>query len=223
MNAVSAKDREKDRKDGEAAVMKNTVMAVTGDVGAGKSTVAKLFEALGGILIDADRVVADLWRTEEVSAAAVGRWGKGILDGAGRVVHRAVADRIFAESGRAEYDWLSRFLQPRIRKELDRRVGLLGVGEWGVAEIPLLFETGPAPWVTVKVFVTAQRAVRAARCRARGWDEAEMARRESFFMPSEERMALSDHVVHNDAGLDALRKTVERIYNGLLSSGRAGY
>jgi dephospho-CoA kinase len=192
-------------------------MAVTGDVGAGKSTVAGLFEALGGVLIDADRVVADLWRTPEVVEAAAGRWGGDILDGAGRVVHRAVADRIFAESGRAEYDWLSLFLRPRIREELDRRVGRLGAGEWGVVEIPLLFEAGVAPWVTVRVFVTAPRAIRLARCRARGWDEAEMTRRESFFMPSEERMALSDHVVRNGGDRVELGKTVERIYNEVMA------
>jgi dephospho-CoA kinase len=157
--------------------------------------------------------VAGLWKIPEVIAAAVDRWGEEIVDGEGRVIHRAVADRIFAESGRAEYDWLSHFLRPRIRGELNRRVGCLKAGEWGVVEIPLLFETGVAPWVTVKVFVTASRAVRAARCRARGWDEAEMARRESFFMPSEERMALSDYVVHNDGGLGELGKTAERIYN----------
>jgi dephospho-CoA kinase len=188
-------------------------MAVTGEPGAGKSTVSKLFESFGGILIDADRVVADLWRTPEVAAVAVERWGKDVLDGAGHIVHKAVAGRIFAASGRAEYDWLSRFLQPRIRRELERRVGLLGAEEWAVAEIPLLFETGVASWVTVKVFVTARREVRAARCRARGWDEAEMARRESFFMPSERRMVLSDYVVHNDGGLDELKETVEKIYN----------
>jgi dephospho-CoA kinase len=187
-------------------------MAVTGEVGAGKSTVARLFESLGGVLIDADRVVADLWRSPETIAAAVGRWGKGVLDDAGRIVHRAVAERIFPESGRAEYEWLSRFLHPRVREELDRRVGCLKAGEWGVVEIPLLFEAGVAPWVTVKVFVAAPRAVRAERCRARGWDEAEMARRESFFMPGGERMARSDYVVHNDGGLNELRETAEKIY-----------
>jgi dephospho-CoA kinase len=190
-------------------------MAVTGEVGAGKSTVARLLESLGGALIDADRVVADLWRTPEIVAAAVGRWGEEVLDGAGRVVHKAVADRVFAESGRAEYEWLSRLLFPRVRKELDRRVGRLRAEDWCVVvvEIPLLFEAGVASWVTVKVFVTAPRPVRAARCRARGWDEAEMARRERFFMPSEERMALSDRVVHNDGGLEALGEAVEKIYN----------
>jgi dephospho-CoA kinase len=197
-------------------------MAVTGDIGAGKSTVAGLFGALGGVLIDADRVVAELWQTPDVVAAAVERWGTGILDGAGRVVHRAVADRVFAGSGRSdcvrsEYDWLSRLLHPRVAEELRLRVGRLGEKEWGVVEIPLLFEAGVAPWVTVKVFVTASREVRAERCRARGWDEAEMAKRESFFMPSERRMALSDYVVHNDGGVGELSKTVKRIYNEVVA------
>jgi dephospho-CoA kinase len=193
-------------------------MAVTGEVGAGKSTVAGLLASFGGVLIDADRVVADLWRTPEVVGAAVGRWGKGVLDGAGCIVHRAVAERIFAESGRAEYDWLSRFLHPRVREELGRRVSCLGSGEWAVVEIPLLFEAGVASWVTVKVFVTASRTVRAARCRARGWDEAEMARRETFFMPSDQRVSLSDHVVRNDGTLDELRKAVENLYSRFSSS-----
>ena len=192
------------------------VMAVTGDVGAGKSTVAKLFESLGGFLIDADRVVAELWQTPEVMAAAVDRWGNGILDDAGHVSHKAVAGRIFCD--RAEYDWVMKLLHPRVRKEIERRitnpamdVPTAKTGNWRVVEIPLLFESGVPPWVTVKVFVTASRETRLARCRSRGWDEAELARRESFFMPGEQRMAKSDCVVRNDGSLDELREAVEAV------------
>ena len=195
-----------------------TVIAVTGDVGAGKSTVSRLFESLGGFLIDADRVVAELWLRPEVIAAAVERWGTDILDG-GRVVHARVAQRVFA-GNRREYDWLTALLHPRVKEEIKRRLDLLRVdGKWAVVEIPLLFEAGVASWVTVKVFVTASREVRLARCRARGWDEAEMARRESFFMPSPERMALSDYVVRNDGDLNELGEAVKRIYNTLEETG----
>jgi dephospho-CoA kinase len=198
--------------------MKDTVMAITGDVGAGKSTVAKLFESLGGYLIDADQVVAELWRTSQLTAAAVGRWGENILDEKGHVIHALVAERVFADQ--VEYDWLMGFIHPLVRVELEGRVRRLRENDqgwndqdWIVVEIPLLFETGVAPWVTTKVFVTAPRETRLERCRARGWDDAEMRKRESFFLPSQERIARSDYVICNDSDIDALKKAVTEIYS----------
>jgi len=185
------------------------VMALTGDVGAGKSTVSGMLESMGWKLIDADKVVAELWRTDGVIDAAVGRWGEGILEN-GAVAHAKVAKLIFAD--KAEYDWTMRLLHPLVKKEMRLRVETLKAeGKPVVAEIPMLFEAGVSSWVTFKTFVTASRDIRLKRCAARGWDEAELARRESFFMPSEERMALSDFVICNDGGLDELRKIIEKV------------
>jgi len=185
------------------------VMAVTGDVGAGKSTVAKILESMGWALLDADKIVADLWRTPDVINAAVERWGDGILEN-GAVVRARIAALIFND--RTEYDWTMSLLHPLVKKEMRFRVeALKGEGRPIVAEIQMLFEAGVAPWVTLKMFVTASRRVRLERCLTRGWDEAEMSRRESFFMKSEARMALSDFVIHNDGSLDDLRSLITRI------------
>ena len=190
-------------------------MAITGDVGAGKSKTADLFQKSlasypGCLRIDADRVAAELWRTPEVVTAAAGRWGSGnILDASGCVTHQAVAGIIFGD--REEYDWLMKLLHPLIKKKIEEQIALLPENQWAVVEIPLLFEVGAPSWVTVSVFVTAPRETRVSRCRARGWDEAELRRREKFFIPSEERMALSDYVIHNDGSLDKLKKAVEDI------------
>ena len=162
------------------------VTAVTGDVGAGKSTVSGILESMGWALIDADRIVADLWRTSGVMEAAVGRWGEGILEN-GAVARSKVGALIFGD--RIEYDWAMNLLHPLVKKEMRLRVETLkGEGRPVVTEIPMLFEAGVEPWVDWKVFVAASRGVRLKRCLARGWDEAEMTRRESFFIPSEERM-----------------------------------
>jgi dephospho-CoA kinase len=161
-------------------------------------------------LIDADRVVAEIWRRPEVIGAARGRWGSGVLDESGRIVHASVGRIIF--SNRVEYEWATALLHPLARREIERRLGLLTAKDRVVVEIPLLFESGVPPWATIKVFVTASRAVRAERCRARGWDEAELTRRETFFMESERRMALSDFVVHNDGTPEDLKSAVKEIY-----------
>jgi dephospho-CoA kinase len=201
-----------------------TVIAVSGDVGAGKSRLSKLLEGMGGFLIDADQVVAELWRVPEITAAAVGRWGAGILDGDGRVLREAVAERVFTDQG--EHKWLMGLLHPRVWAEVKRRLDLFfserGVGGWAVVEAPLLFESGAPPWITATVFVTARRETRLARCRARGWDEAELTRREGFFLPSEERMARSDHVVHNDGTLEELKEIVKGLCGALKGGLHAG-
>ena len=187
-----------------------TAVAVTGDVGAGKFTAARLFESLGGTRFDADAVVAELWRCPDVVASAVGRWGPEILDSEGRAVPARIAARFF--SSQAEYDWGCALLHPRVRAELARRVAALDPGrEWAVAEIPMLFESGVPDWVSATVFVTAPWGVRMERCRARGWDEAELRRREAFFLPSEARIARSDFVVHNDGGLEDLERSVRLV------------
>lgn len=192
-----------------------TALAVTGDVGAGKSTAARLFESFGGVRLDADAVVAELWRRSDVVGAAVGRWGATILDPEGRVVPARVAARFF--SSRAEYDWGCALLHPPVKAELARRVAALDPDrEWAVAEIPMLFESGVPDWVTATVFVTAPRDVRMKRCRARGWDEAELLRRESFFLPSEERAARSDFVLCNDGGLEDLERVVRSVWEAVM-------
>ena len=76
----------------------------------------------------------------------------------------------------------------------------------------MLFEAGVPGWVTATVFVTADRAVRLERCRQRGWDEAELARREAFFIAGATRRARSDYVVENNGTLEELREAVLGIY-----------
>ena len=128
-----------------------------------------------------------------------------------------MAERIFTDEG--EYKWLMGLLHPRVWAEVKRRLDLFfsecSVGSWAVVEAPLLFESGAPPWVTGTVFVTARRKTRLARCRVRGWDEVELTRRESFFLPSEERMTRSDHVIHNDGTLEELKGTVKALHDTL--------
>ena len=190
-----------------AAVM---AVGVTGDVGAGKSTVARLMEAAGGVRFDADVVALSLWEREDIRAAAVARCGEDVLDPAGGIDRRAVAGRIF--SNPIEHRWCCGLLHPLVMVELERCVVRLSSDQWAVVEIPMLFEVGRPDWLTSVVFVMAPWEVRVARCRVqRGWDEAELRRREGFFLPSEKRMKLSDFVINNAGDRDALEAEVGRI------------
>ncbi|MDR1740515.1 MAG: dephospho-CoA kinase [Synergistaceae bacterium] len=184
------------------------VLAVTGEVGAGKSTAAKLLAAaLGAPLIDADAIVASLWKTGAMADLASGRWGVGVLNDDGTVRHAEVAARIFTD--KAEYAWLMSVIHPLVMGEIDRRAE--EAGALCVAEIPLLFESGRRRGNMRAVFVMAPRCVRLARCTERGWDEEELTRREGFFLPARERAAMSDYVIDNGGSLDALNEAVRKI------------
>ena len=196
--------------------MAATAVAVTGDVGAGKSTVARLFteNLRGSVTLDADAVAEDLWNRREIIEAAVNRWGGNILDKNGNIVKSSVASRIF--SAPEEYKWCCGLLHPLVMDELKKRVAVLGAEQSAVVEIPLLFEAGRPEWVTSVVFVTAPRELRLKRRREqRGWDDAELARREKFFLPSDERIKLSDFVIDNSNGLHELEDEVRRIINNM--------
>lgn len=192
-------------------------VAVTGEPGAGKSTVARVMERMGATRFDADAVVHALWRRPDVVRAALARWGTSVLDDRGEIDRAAVGARIF--SSPEDHRWCCALLHPLTMDELSRRVSSVAPPGWAVVEVPLLFEAGRPAWATRVVFVTAPWDERARRCREqRGWDEEELRRREAMFLPSRERMAMSDIVIENagDAGeLEA------RVRGALISMGLA--
>ena len=76
-----------------------------------------------------------------------------------------------------------------------------------VAEVPLLFEVDNKlwrSWVDYILFIAADKAVRFQRCRERGWDDGELSRRESYYLPSFARKAHSDFIINNDRDLEYL-------------------
>lgn len=180
------------------------VVGLTGDVGAGKSSAARIWKGLGAMVIDADRVAKDLWEDPEILTHAVRRWGRGILDSSGRLLPSQVAGIVF--ENRDEYRWLCDLLHPGTRSEMERRAE--SAGGWIVAEIPLLFENGVPWWVDMTVYVTASLECRIDRNAHRDWDEAEIRRRESWFMPTEKKVTLADRVIENTGTLEELRATL---------------
>lgn len=180
-------------------------LGVTGDVGAGKSTVATLWEQAGAALLDADRIVHAVWRRRTILDQAMRRWGPQILDDKGALVPRKVAEAAFGDE--KEYRWLCDLLHPIVRIEMERAA--MSLDGWVVAEIPLLFEGGVPWWIDATVYVTASDTVRLVRNAARGWDDGEIRRREAHLLPRERKMSMATIVLTNEGLLDDLRQRAE--------------
>ena len=168
-------------------------VGLTGDVGAGKSTLSKVWEEMGAAVIDADRVARDMWQLPDVQKRASERWGSDFFEDDQKSVFAKIAEKIFSDE--REYEFVSDLLHPATIAAIEEIVK--NADGWVVVEIPLLFECGRPKWMDFVVFASASAKKRVERNASRGWDAAEIKRRESRLMPRDEKIRRSDWVLEN--------------------------
>lgn len=196
------------------------VIGIVGSPAGGKSTVANRLRALGATWIDADRIARRCLTLLEVRRRLQWRFGPAVLDAAGRVDRRALADRVFgddAESAQA-LNYLESVLHPQTRRLALRR--LVRAARRGspvaVLDAPLLLE---ADWGVLCDFiwcVDAPEHLRQQWIAQRGWSIEELRRRERRQMGIQEKRRLSTHVVENDGTREDLLHVIERLWVQLL-------
>ena len=169
-------------------------VALTGNIGAGKSTVAGLFDAWGATLIDADRLVREAQAPgTPVLEAIAERFGAEVISSDGSLDRPALRARVLADPT-ALAD-LNRIVHPAVRR---RRLELLGQARARgdrivVSDIPLLFEADDPKAFDAVVLVDAPEPVRRARLLAsRGLSPAEADRMMAAQLASDPKRAQSD-------------------------------
>lgn len=174
------------------------VIGIAGGVGSGKSAVARCLADLGCIVSDSDHEAKAALDRDVVRAQLVSWWGDGVVGPDGKVDRKAVAAIVFGDA--AERKRLERLIHPLVheaRRELFSSPAALDA-KARVIDAPLLFEAGLEAECDAVIFVDTPFEERLARVRAtRGWDEAELIRREAAQMPVAEKRARSGYVVQN--------------------------
>ncbi|MBI1370229.1 MAG: dephospho-CoA kinase [Planctomycetes bacterium] len=174
------------------------IIGLAGGIGAGKSTVARQLASLGALVIDADAIAKAALDLDDVKRELRAWWGDEVIDAAGRVDRKAVARRVFDHP--TERKRLEGLIHPIVAAERDR---LIAAGEADpavkaiVLDVPLLFEVGLDQRCDRVVFVDADRATRLRRVAARGWDAAEMDRREKNQWPLDRKLQLAHDIIDN--------------------------
>ncbi|GMV25523.1 MAG: hypothetical protein AMXMBFR58_15540 [Phycisphaerae bacterium] len=191
------------------------VVGLAGGIGSGKSTVGRMLGERGCVVLDSDAAAKEILRRAEVREELVRWWGRGILGPDGNVDRRSVAEIVFLDGEQRRR--LEGLVHPLIKQQRDAVIERVR-GEGGgivVVDAPLLFEAGVDKECDAVVWVEASGAVRLGRVRERGWDEAELARRESAQWPVEEKRARATLVVQNDGGLAELERAVDGLMERL--------
>lgn len=193
-------------------------VGLTGGLASGKSTVARrLADRPGFLVVDADRLVADLYRPGGEGASAVASlFGPGYLAPDGAVDRGALASLVFADA--EARDRLEEAIHPLVR---NRFADLAGDHD-GVAvlEATLLVEAGYRDLFDLVVTVEAPEEVRLARAVARGLPEADARARLAAQGDGAARRATSDLVIVNDGDLARLEAHADELAASLLA--RAG-
>jgi len=179
-------------------------IGLTGPIGAGKSTVARLLADAGVPVLDADRFAHEALRARAAEVCA--RFPEACPGG--EVDRRALARIVFAD--REKRAALEAIVHPYVRARLQEALETLeGQGaRLAVLEIPLLFEVGWEKLLDGVLVVDAPWPVREARLLARGLDPEDARRREAAQLPPEEKRRRATWVIENQGDLAELAKKV---------------
>lgn len=192
------------------------LVGLTGGIGSGKSTVARLLEKRGAVVFDADLLAREAVEPGTPGhAAVIERFGADVLAPGGELDREALASIVFADPA-ARRD-LEQIVHPEVRRlfaegseayrDTDRVV---------VFSAPLLVETGMHTAFEVLVVVSATFATQIERLmRQRGMSEPSIRARIDAQAPLEDKAAAADFLVDNEGSLDELESQVEQLWNDL--------
>ena len=190
------------------------VMALTGGIASGKSTVCRLLrEWLPTVAIfDCDEVVHRLLESDdEVAAIIAESFGGDALDARGRIDRHFLRGRVFADD--AARLRLEAILHPRVRQECLDSLELAAKrgAELFVADVPLFFEKGFDFGQTQVLVVASSRSTQIQRLKARsGFDDLLIESILAAQLPVQEKMSRADVVFWNEGPPALLRSQVRR-------------
>ncbi|MFL5385996.1 MAG: dephospho-CoA kinase [Longimicrobiaceae bacterium] len=192
-------------------------VGLTGNIAAGKSTVAEVWRSLGATVVDADELARRAVDpgTPAFSAIAA-EWGEQVVEPDGGLDRAALRRIVFADPAARER--LEQIVHPAVaglREELYRQAEARGEAVI-VADIPLLFEVGLVDEFDVVVLVDAPEETRLARLVGdRGLDPAEAQKMIAAQMPSALKRARADYVIENTGALAEVRRRARDVWQEL--------
>jgi dephospho-CoA kinase len=192
-------------------------VALTGNIGAGKSTVAELFRGWGATVIDADRLVREAQMPGQPALSRIrARFGPEVIGPDGNLNRPRL--RTIVASDPEALTALNAIMHPEVHR---RRGELLAqAGRRGerivISDIPLLFEAADPGEFDAVVLVDAPEEVRRQRVlQSRSLPESELDALMSAQLPSSFKRQHSDYVIDNAGDLTALERSAAAVWAAL--------
>ncbi|MEO5987629.1 MAG: dephospho-CoA kinase [Candidatus Eisenbacteria bacterium] len=200
------------------------IIGLVGRAGSGKSTVARLLEARGAHVLDADRLGHEITDTDpEVRAALVSEYGEGVYRGDGHLDRAQVATRVFSDY--AALQRLNHLVHPRILSRLHHQLLQLSQRHEPtvvVVDAALLLDWGFDAACDEVLAVTAPEAQQLTRLvSSRGWTPEQAQARLANQQPHAYFERAADEVLVNDGGEAQLREATDAALARMLARRRS--
>ncbi len=193
------------------------MVGLTGGIGSGKSTVARILAERGAIVVDADAIAREVVEPGRPALTRlVEAFGPEILRPDGSLDRAALAARAFAPGAEEERRRLEGITHPAIAEEFLRRIAEAPADGIVVHDVPLLVESTRGYDYGAVIVVEAPREARLERLAARGVPRADAERRMDLQATDADRRAVATWVVDNGGDLDHLREQVDAIWPELV-------
>ena len=190
------------------------VVALTGGIGAGKSTVAQNFAELGALVIDADQLARmAIERGSDGFGEVLLRFGDEIIVN-GDIDRKKLGEIVFADST-ARRD-LEAIIHPRVQAIFAEAVNDLDEDDILIYEIPLLVETNAAEKFDYVITVESDIELRKARLLKKGLYISQIEKRIAAQASESAREAIADSIIRNDSDEDSLLRQVENLWESVL-------
>jgi len=196
------------------------LVGLTGGLGAGKSTVARMLADRGAILVDADELARRALEPGSRAYRQVGDlFGDEVVTASGELDRAAIAATVFSDPERRRA--LESIVHPEVFRMLAETVeARRGTEDIIVFDAPLIVETGFHEACDVVVVVTALEEDRVARTvRNRGMTADQARARIGAQIGDAEREAVADVVIRNDSDVDQLEARVDDLWERLRGGG----
>lgn len=208
----------RDRPAGPASRTLGAVLRVglTGGIGAGKSTVARVLTESGAHLVDADRIAREVVEPGSAGLARlVETFGDGIVGSDGALDRPALAALAFADDeSRAA---LNAIMHPLIGARTQQRIDQAPDGAIVVQDIPLLIEGGMAPLFDLVLVVDLDAEIRLQRLvEFRGMAEDDARARMAAQASDAQRRAVADVLIDNRGTPEELETAVRALWRDRL-------
>ena len=185
--------------------MNTRVLGLTGGVGMGKSTAARLLKKAGLPVVDSDDLAREVVQPgTDALAEIAAEFGEGFLNTDGSMNRVKMASTVFQDD--AARKRLEAIIHPRVRVVWEKQIE-----QWreqkrpvGVVVIPLLFEVDLQDSFDAVLCVACTANTQRARLRERNWSDDQIADRIAAQMDIAQKMNLADHVLWNEGTLKQL-------------------
>ncbi len=188
------------------------VIGITGGIGSGKSSVARILRVLGIPILDADAIAHELTAVQgETNQAIAQALGPEVLREDGSLDRPYLADLAF--SNKRVLDSLSAIIHQEVIKTMEDRLDQEKARKTKVLalDVPIPVKRGFLDICDQVWTVRADQEIRLARLQQRGMDRDEALRRIQVQMTPEEYRELADHEIENNGNLLELEERVKTL------------